>query len=163
MAHPVYKVVVCGNAGSGKTTWLERVIDGKFNSQYIPTLGVNVTPYRIQTNYGWCTINFWDMAGDSKFGGLREGYMVNPDACIIALDGSNTSPDCNDYWKWHDMYRSVNQPTPVIPIQTKCEMSQEPINLTALAKVSSKNGSYIYQPLVLALRQITGHPNLYIK
>jgi GTP-binding nuclear protein Ran len=160
MADPVCKVAICGNAGSGKTTWLKRVTGYEFDPKYIATLGVNVMPYRVETNYGWYTINFWDMAGDPKFGGLREGYMVQSDACIIALDGSNTSPDCNDYWKWYDMFRSVNQSTPVIPIQTKCEMSQEP---TTVAKVSSKNGSYIHRPVVLALRQITGYTNLYIK
>jgi len=158
MSNPNYKIVVCGNAGSGKTTWLRRIRGYHFDPKYVPTLGVEVIPFLCMTNHGSYNINFWDMAGDPKFSGLGDGYMVNADACIIALDGSNTSPECNDYWKWHNMYKKMETSKPIITMQMKADMVKKGF---MDLNISSKNDdAYCRRPIELVLRQITGFPDL---
>lgn len=62
-----YKVVIVGDGGTGKTTFVRRHISGEFEKKYIPTLGVEVRPLRFYTNHGWIEFNVWDTAGQVTF------------------------------------------------------------------------------------------------
>jgi Cdc6-like AAA superfamily ATPase len=52
-----FKICVIGNAGVGKTSLLDRVIDVAFTSKYTSTNGANVRNFVVQTDQGYC-INF---------------------------------------------------------------------------------------------------------
>lgn len=52
------KIVLIGNGGVGKTTWVKSIY-GNFDESYKPTLGVEVHPI----TYGDTRFNIWDTAG----------------------------------------------------------------------------------------------------
>lgn len=54
------KIVLIGEGGSGKSTFIKRHLTGRFNNIYLPTLGVEVFPLG---NYV-----VWDTSGQDKFG-----------------------------------------------------------------------------------------------
>jgi len=80
---PTYKVVLIGGGNCGKTTFCKRHLDGDFEKKYIATLGVEVHPLVMNTSKGPIRFNLWDCAGQEKFGGLRDGYYIQADACIL--------------------------------------------------------------------------------
>lgn len=90
-----FKVVLIGDKNTGKTTFVKRHVYGELEQKYIATLGVEVHPLVFNTNYGQIKFNIWDTAGDEKFGGLREGYYKEADACIAfyTKDGDNHNTD----------------------------------------------------------------------
>lgn len=71
---PTFKVVLVGDGGVGKTTFVKRHISGEFEKRYIATMGVEVHPLKFFTNFGPIVMNVWDTAGQEKLGGLRDGY-----------------------------------------------------------------------------------------
>lgn len=71
---PTFKVVLVGDGGVGKTTFVKRHISGEFEKRYLATMGVEVHPLKFYTNYGEIIMNVWDTAGQEKLGGLRDGY-----------------------------------------------------------------------------------------
>lgn len=71
---PTFKVVLVGDGGVGKTTFVKRHISGEFEKRYIATMGVEVHPLKFFTNFGPIIMNVWDTAGQEKLGGLRDGY-----------------------------------------------------------------------------------------
>ncbi len=73
---PTFKLVLVGDGGIGKTTFVKRHITGEFEKKYVATLGVEVHPIVFHTNRGPVRFNVWDTAGQEKFGGLRDGYYV---------------------------------------------------------------------------------------
>lgn len=81
-----YKVVLVGDGGVGKTTFIKRHLTGEFEPKYLATLGVEVHPLGFNTTNGKIEFNVWDTAGQEKFGGLRDGYYINADACIVFGD-----------------------------------------------------------------------------
>ena len=89
---PEFKLILVGDGGVGKTTFVKRHLTGEFEKKYVgmavliiwlynflniiptATLGVEVYPLRFFTNCGPIQFNVWDTAGQEKFGGLRDGY-----------------------------------------------------------------------------------------
>jgi len=81
-----FKLVLVGDGGTGKTTFVKRHMTGEFEKKYVATLGVEVHPLDFTTNRGTIVFNTWDTAGQEKFGGLRDGYYINGQCAIIMFD-----------------------------------------------------------------------------
>ncbi|KAF6778686.1 hypothetical protein AHF37_01429 [Paragonimus kellicotti] len=81
----VFKLVLVGDGGTGKTTFVKRHITGEFEKKYVATLGVEVHPLDFHTTRGKIRFNVWDTAGQEKFGGLRDGYYIQGQCAIHIL------------------------------------------------------------------------------
>ena len=62
-AKPTFKLVLVGDGGVGKTTFVKRHLTGEFEKKYVATLGVEVHPLEFHTNRGQLVFNVWDTAG----------------------------------------------------------------------------------------------------
>jgi GTP-binding nuclear protein Ran len=83
---PEFKLILVGDGGVGKTTFVKRHLTGEFEKKYVATLGVEVHPLLFHTNRGPIRFNVWDTAGQEKFGGLRDGYYIQGQCAIIMFD-----------------------------------------------------------------------------
>jgi hypothetical protein len=86
---PKFKLILVGDGGVGKTTFVKRHRTGEFDKKYVATMGVEVHPLPFYTNLGSVIFSCWDTAGQEKFGGLRDGYyiggQVNIHSCMRGL------------------------------------------------------------------------------
>jgi GTP-binding nuclear protein Ran len=81
-----FKIIIVGDGGTGRTTFVKRHLTGEFEKKYVPTLGCEVHPLDFYTNRGRIVFNIWDCAGQEKFGGLRDGYYIQADGAMIFFD-----------------------------------------------------------------------------
>ena len=58
-----YKIVLVGDGGVGKTSYLKRLMTGHFESKYLATQGAVICSSVFNTTKGLIQINFWDTAG----------------------------------------------------------------------------------------------------
>ena len=58
-----FKLVLVGDGGVGKTTFVKRHLTGEYEKKYIATIGVEVHPMPFFTNKGQIKFNVWDTAG----------------------------------------------------------------------------------------------------
>lgn len=67
-----------GDGSVGKSMFVSRLRNISFNTtEYKPTVGVEVFSVDFETiAHGPIRVNFWDTAGQEKFGGLRDGYYL---------------------------------------------------------------------------------------
>lgn len=83
---PKFKLILVGDGGVGKTTFVKRHRTGEFEKRYVATMGVEVNPLPFSTSLGQIVFNCWDTAGQEMFGGLHDGYYIGGQAAIIMFD-----------------------------------------------------------------------------
>ena len=92
MASRTFKIILTGDGGVGKTTFVKRLMTGEFERKYNATLGVDVRPLQFDTTYGHIILDIWDTAGQQKFTGLKDEYAIGADAvmgmCDVSQPGS---------------------------------------------------------------------------
>ena len=70
---PEFKLILVGDGGVGKTTFVKRHLTGEFEKKYVATLGVEVHPLIFHTNRGPIKFNVWDTAGQEVREHRRDG------------------------------------------------------------------------------------------
>ncbi|KAG5603153.1 hypothetical protein H5410_034523 [Solanum commersonii] len=83
---PSFKLVIVGDGGTGKTTFLKRHLNGEFDRKYEPTICVEVHPLDFFTNHGKIRFNCWDTVGQENIGGVRDSYYIHGQCAIIMFD-----------------------------------------------------------------------------
>ena len=114
-----YKIVLAGSGGSGKTTFINKLMPGgKFCPKYIATLGVGVQSIDINENV---VFNIWDTAGQEKFTGLGDGYYIGAHAAVIFYDLSSLT-SYNERKAWVNKIRRVCGNIPIMVVGSKSDI-----------------------------------------
>jgi GTP-binding nuclear protein Ran len=102
------KLVIVGDGGVGKSSFVRRLVSGEFEDTYDPTMDVDVQDYK----YGNCLIKCWDTAGQDQGGIVRELHLSKASAAIIMFDVT-----CRVTYKNVDKwYKQIVRDEPEIPI-----------------------------------------------
>lgn len=80
---PQKKVILLGDGGVGKTAFVKRYLEHKFEPRYIATIGVEVRPFIATSKL---SMSIWDTAGQERFMGNRGSSYIDCDAVIIMFD-----------------------------------------------------------------------------
>jgi len=136
-----YKVILVGDGGTGKTTFVKRHLSGEFEKKYVATLGVEVRPLTFYTNKGVVRFNVWDTAGQEKFGGLRDGYYIQVQAAIIFFDVTSRITYKN-VPNWHrDLVRVCGE-IPMVLVGNKVDVKERKVKPKQITFHRKKNLQY---------------------
>mmetsp|Transcript_23850 Transcript_23850/g.32568 ORF Transcript_23850/g.32568 Transcript_23850/m.32568 type:complete len:217 (-) Transcript_23850:206-856(-) len=170
-AHPVkeFKLILVGDGGVGKTTFVKRHLTGEFNKRYVATLGVEVHPLDFTTNCGVLRFNCWDTAGQEALGGLRDGYYILGNAAIVMFDVTNRTSYKN-VPNWHRDLVRVCDRIPVVLLGNKVDVKDrevKPKQITYHRKknlqyfdLSAKSNYNFEKPFLWLARKLCNEPSL---
>lgn len=116
------KVSLIGDGGVGKTTFVKKLLTGNFIPKYVATMGVWVESVRIPSLSNMC-FNVWDCAGQEKFGGLRDGYFIESQACIVMFSITSRRSFAS-VGRWIGEYQRMGR-GPIILCASKSDLPQE--------------------------------------
>jgi len=167
---PQFKLVLVGDGGVGKTTFVKRHKSGEFEKKYVATLGVEVSPLTFFTNLGKVIFNVWDTAGQEKFGGLRDGYYVGGKAAIIMFDVTSRIT-YRSVATWHRDLTRVCENIPIVLCGNKVDVKDrkvKPKNIVFHRKkpniqyydISAKSNYNFEKPFLWIIRKLTGKQNV---
>ncbi|XP_034917678.1 GTP-binding nuclear protein Ran-3 isoform X2 [Populus alba] len=145
--YPSFKLVIVGDGGTGKTTFVKRHLTGEFEKKYEPTIGVEVHPLDFFTNCGKIRFYCWDTAGQEKFGGLRDGYYIHGNCAIIMFDVTARLTYKN-VPTWHRDLCRVCENIPIVLCGNKVD-------------ISAKSNYNFEKPFLYLARKLAGDPNLH--
>merc|ERR1712210_264834 len=166
---PTFKLVLVGDGGVGKTTFVKRHLTGEFEKKYIPTLGVEVHPLKFTTNCGPLTFNVWDTAGQEKFGGLRDGYYIQGQSALIMFDVTSRITYKN-VPNWHRDLTRVCENIPIVLTGNKVDIQARKVKAKSIVfhrkknlqyyDISAKSNYNFEKPFLWLARKLVGDPNL---
>lgn len=165
-----FKIVLLGDAGVGKTTFVKRHLTGEFQKRYEPTQGCEMQKLRVSTSDGLVLLHFWDTAGKEEYGGLRDGYYIGAKGAIILFDVSNRETMAN-VQHWLQEFRKVAGDVPVVVLGNKVDVADRavrPQEGSAIARkhrvqyydVSAKSRFNLEMPLLWLARKLLQEPQL---
>jgi small GTP-binding protein len=112
----IFKVIIIGDSGVGKTQLLNRIINNTFSKISQPTLGIDFKKTTIDINNKWVTINFWDTAGQEQYKAINKSFYKNALGGILVCDITN-SDSLSGLDKWvSDFKKSADEAAPFIII-----------------------------------------------
>ncbi|CAE7447752.1 RAN3 [Symbiodinium sp. KB8] len=118
-----FKLVLIGEGGVGKTTFVKRVLTGDYTKHYDATIGAEMRQLPFYTNRGPIVFNVWDTAGQEKYAGLRDGYYLKAQACIIMFDltarGSYLMVP-----EWHKRISRIAADIPTVLVGNKVDVKE---------------------------------------
>jgi small GTP-binding protein len=96
----IFKIIVIGDPAVGKSSLLKNFSAEKFQFEYIPTVGVNITKEKVMVNNNMgketeVSLMIWDIAGQPQFYMLHRPYFNGADGMILVYDVTRSSSFSN--------------------------------------------------------------------
>lgn len=166
---PEFKLVLVGDGGVGKTTYVKRHKSGEFEKKYVATVGAEVRPLEFTTNRGKVIFNVWDTAGQEKYAGLRDGYYVEAQCGIIMFDVTSRTSYKN-VPNWHRDLTRVCDNIPIVLVGNKVDVKDRKVKAKSINfhrrknlayyDISAKSNYNFEKPFLWLLRKLTNDPTL---
>lgn len=118
----LFKILLVGDSGVGKSCMLFQFCDEMFTDSYISTIGVDFKIKTIALNGQTIKLSIWDTAGQDRFKTITSSYYRNADGILICYDVTNFD-SFNNVMSWirEIEKHSQNQACKVL-VGTKCDL-----------------------------------------
>ncbi|HEV2614272.1 MAG TPA: GTP-binding protein [Gammaproteobacteria bacterium] len=85
----IFKLMLVGASGIGKSCFLTRYLDGVFNEGVIATTGADIRTKKLKILGSTCALQVLDSAGRERFREVRESYYKEVDGVVVFFDLTN--------------------------------------------------------------------------
>lgn len=85
----LFKLVLIGDSGVGKSCLLLRFADDSFTESYLSTIGVDFRFRTVHVQGKTIKLQIWDTAGQERFQSLGVAFYRGADACVLVYDITN--------------------------------------------------------------------------
>jgi len=121
----LFKLVLIGDSGVGKSCLLLRFADDNFTDSYISTIGVDFRFRTVTIDKKTVKLQIWDTAGQERFRTITSAYYRGADGIIMVYDV--TSPESFDHVEeWlSEVDRYANENTAKLLVGNKADLIEE--------------------------------------
>ncbi|PWA22761.1 ras-related protein Rab-38 [Gambusia affinis] len=125
----LYKVLVIGDLGVGKTSIIRRYVHQTFSSNYRATIGVDFALKVLNWDSETVRLQLWDIAGQERFGNMTRVYYREAMGAFIVFDVTRpTTFEAVIKWK-EDLDSKVmlanGQSIATVLLANKCDQGRE--------------------------------------
>eukprot|EP01088_Endostelium_zonatum_P012735 TRINITY_DN26_c0_g3_i1.p1 TRINITY_DN26_c0_g3~~TRINITY_DN26_c0_g3_i1.p1 ORF type:complete len:222 (+),score=70.96 TRINITY_DN26_c0_g3_i1:140-805(+) len=127
----LYKVLVVGDIGTGKTSIIKRFVHNIFSMHYKSTIGVDFALKVINwDNKTVVRLQLWDIAGQERFGNMTRVYYKEAVGAFVVFDVTRVNTfEAVQKWK-SDIDAKVTlppdeRPIPVVLLANKCDLARD--------------------------------------
>ncbi|OXB62808.1 hypothetical protein ASZ78_008026 [Callipepla squamata] len=88
---PVYRLVLAGDSGAGKSSFLLRLCRNEFRDDISSTLGVDFQVKQLLVDGEQTTLQIWDTAGQERYRSIARSYFRKAHGVLLLYDISSQS------------------------------------------------------------------------
>jgi len=144
----MFKIIIFGDGGVGKTTLITRYLTGIFKSDSLITIGVDFHVKKIEIEGKRVSLQIWDFAGEERFRFLLPSYVIGASGGIFLYDITRYSSFKNfDSWLeiFKKGYRGENHQIPVLMVGSKLDLEyKRAVSREEAYEIAKKNNLYGY-------------------
>ena len=119
----IYKIVLAGDGGVGKSTLLATKTSGKFSYCSKITIGIDFTCFFIENCAKSLSFLIYDLGGQQRFHFLHNAYLKGTKGAIILYDSTRVKTFEN-VPHWIDLMLNENAEMPIILVGAKIDLVQ---------------------------------------
>jgi len=121
----IYKIIVIGNVGAGKTSIIRKYTENTFYTNYKPTIGVDFALKTLAKNNKNIQLQLWDIAGQERFINMSRTFYKFAHAAIIVFDITKDKP-LKSVFEWlNSVKANLGENIPVIVFANKCDVNSD--------------------------------------
>lgn len=126
----LYKILVVGDIGTGKTSVIKRFVHNIFSVHYKSTIGVDFALKVLNWDHETVVrLQLWDIAGQERFGNMTRVYYKEAVGAFVVFDVTRV-PTLEAVHKWKtDIDAKVQlpdgSPVPIVLLANKCDLPKE--------------------------------------
>ena len=174
----VYKILVAGQGGVGKTTLLTRIVTGKFVQNTAMTIGVEFHLLNLvlgnENDKVNTVIQLWDFGGQERFRFMLDSYVAGARGALLLYDMTRLRT-LDGLDEWVNIVRTHDKNLPILFVGTKLDRVEditvsddyakeflEPLNMFDHMKISSKDGTGVEQAFKKITRKVLEINGVYV-
>ncbi|MFW9999129.1 MAG: Rab family GTPase [Candidatus Hodarchaeota archaeon] len=123
----IFKIIVLGAPGVGKTALIEQFSDKSLHKDAAPRAGLNLFIKNVNIDGNDYKLQFWDIIANDKFGSIQTLYYTGASAVLYVFDLSR--PETFDYFqtRFKEIWIQVKKDKcPVLIIGNKLDLVEHP-------------------------------------
>lgn len=138
----LFKIIIIGDSGIGKSAILYRFADNIYNEGYISTIGVDFKIKTILINGKIIKLQIWDTAGQERFRTITTSYYRGSHIIFLCYDVTDRESFSNlNMWK-NEIKKFANSNVKVVLCGTKIDLHSKRQISKEEGIVYAKNNGY---------------------
>jgi small GTP-binding protein len=126
----LFKIILAGSGGCGKTTLLNRYTTGQFNSDTKMTIGVDFAVHYtdLGDDQSRATLQIWDFGGEERFRTMLPSFCQGASGALLFFDLVRTHT-FYELDEWIHIIRNNTREIPIILLGAKYDLILRPSDL----------------------------------
>eukprot|EP01045_Picozoa_sp_COSAG04_P030436 COSAG04_NODE_5287_length_1672_cov_1.963128_2_plen_207_part_00 len=130
----LFKILLIGDSGVGKTCLMFRFSDQKFQESYISTIGVDFKMKTLEVDGKKIRLQIWDTAGQERFRTITSSYYRGANGIIVIFDTTEEDSFENVKHWLSEIERYATDGVSKMLVGNKCDMTDARAVETATAQ-----------------------------
>merc|ERR1712032_667118 len=121
----LFKLLLIGDSGVGKTCILFRFSDDAFNTTFISTIGIDFKIKTIDINGKRVKLQIWDTAGQERFHTITTSYYRGANGIMLVYDITNAKSFDNIHNWLRNIEQHASEDVEKMLLGNKCDMEDK--------------------------------------